>query len=74
MKEQVGQATPVFTFPFTATSCDGPLYTGNLHHIFQRIRGMICFFPTATQWQTCPVLIAAVAFAAQEICFFFQLG
>ena len=35
---------------------------------------MICFFPTALQWQTCPFLTAAVAFAARRIAFFFQLG
>ena len=33
---------------------------------------MICFFPTATQWQTCPVSIAAVAFAARKIGFCFS--
>ena len=31
---------------------------------------MICFSPTATHWQTCPVLIAAVAFAGRKIGFF----
>ena len=65
MKKQAGQATPVFTFPLTATTCDSRLYIGNLRDILQAIRGMICFFPTATQWQTCAVLIAAVAFAAR---------
>ena len=65
MKKQAGQNTPVFTFPFTATTCDSRLYIGKLRHNFQAIRGMICFFPTATQLQMCPVLIAAVAFAAR---------
>ena len=65
MKKQAGQATPVFTFSFTTTTCDSQLYIGNLRHNFQGIRGMICFFPTATQWLTCPVLIAAIAFAAR---------
>ena len=37
-------------------------------------RGMIFFFPTATQWQACPVLMAAVAFAARRIGFFFLTG
>ena len=74
MKKQAGQAAPVFTFPFTATTCDSQLYIGNLRDNFQGIRGMICFFPTATQWQTCPVLIAAVAFAARQIWFFFPTG
>ena len=36
-------------------------------------RGMIFFSPTATQWQVRPVLMAAVAFAARRIGFFFQL-
>ena len=35
---------------------------------------MISVFPIATQWQTCPDLIAAVAFAAQQIGVFFQVG
>ena len=34
-------------------------------------RGMIFFLPTDTQWQACPVLMAAVAFAARRIGFFF---
>ena len=67
MKKQAGQATPVFTFPLTATTCDSQLYIGTLRHIYKGIRGMICFFPTATEWQTCPSLIAAVAFAARRI-------
>ena len=33
---------------------------------------MIFFFPTATQWQICPVLMAAVAFAAPRIGFVFS--
>ena len=37
-------------------------------------RGMIFFVPTATQWQACPVLMAAVALAAGRIGFLFQLG
>ena len=37
-------------------------------------RGMIFFFPTATQLQGCPVFMAAVAFATRRIGFFFQLG
>ena len=65
MEKQAGQVTPVFTFLFTATICDSRLYIGNLRHIFQGIGKMICFFAKATQWQTCPVLIAAVAFAAR---------
>ena len=74
MKKQAGQATAAFTFPFTATTCDSRLYIGNLRHIFQGIRGMICFFGTAPQWQKCPVLIAAVAFPARYIWFFFPTG
>ena len=35
---------------------------------------MICFFPTATHLQMCPVLIAAVAFAARKIGFVFSTG
>ena len=69
--EKAGQATLVFTFPFKATTSDCRLYIGNLCHIRQGIRGMIYFFPTATQWQTCPVLIAAVAFTARKIGVFF---
>ena len=33
MKKQAGQATPAFTFPFKATTCDCRLYIGNLRHI-----------------------------------------
>ena len=36
------------------------------------VMGMIFFFPTATQWQACPVPMAAVAFAARRIGFFFS--
>ena len=36
------------------------------------VRGMIFIFSTATQWQACPVLMAAVAFAAQRIGFLFS--
>ena len=32
------------------------------------------FFATATQWQTCPVLMAAVAFAARKIRVSFLTG
>ena len=74
MKKRAGQATPAFTFPFKATTCDCRLYIGNLRHIRQGLKGMIFFFPTATQWQKCPVLMATVAFAARRIGFFFQLG
>ena len=35
---------------------------------------MMFFFPTASQWQMCPVLMAAVAFAALRIGFFFSAG
>ena len=34
---------------------------------------MIFFFPTATEWQTRPALIAAVAFAARRIGVFFSI-
>ena len=37
-------------------------------------RGMIFFFLTATQWQACPVLMAAVALAARRIGFFLKLA
>ena len=35
---------------------------------------MIFFFRKATQWQACPVLMAAVAFAARRIGFSFPTG
>ena len=35
---------------------------------------MIFFFPTATQWQACPVSMAGVAFAARRIGLFFATG
>ena len=35
---------------------------------------MIFFFPTATQWQACAVLMAAIAFAARRIGVFFATG
>ena len=77
MKTGVDQAAPPFTFPFQATTCVCRSCIGNfvvMSVVIMGGRGMIFFFPTATQSQTCPVLMPAVAFAARRIELFYQQG